>query len=109
MIVSLPLQKAGRRKIRQICEHLAKRLSKAGFRTDNPFDDIKLPKDRITEARIKFYDLSEYSRLVAAATGQLFDVLRVGRQYRTATGRASMAPMGRSRPRGAAHDGMPDE
>lgn len=77
LIVSLPLQKAGRRKIRQICEHLAERLSKAGFRTDNPFDDIKLPKDRITEARIKFYDLSEYSRLVAAATGQLFDVLRV--------------------------------
>ncbi|MDH3653831.1 MAG: tyrosine-type recombinase/integrase [Myxococcales bacterium] len=78
LIVSLPLQKAGKRKIRQICETLARRLTKTGFRTDNPFDDVKIPKDRITAQRIKFYSLAEFSRLVAAATGQLKDVLRVG-------------------------------
>jgi integrase len=78
LIVSLPLQKNGKRKIRQICEALAKRLTKTGFRTDNPFDSVKLPKDRITEERLKFYSLSEFSALVAAAQGQLFDVLRVG-------------------------------
>ena len=77
LIVSLHLQKDGKRRIRRICGMLTKRLIRDGFRRDNPFPDIKLPKDRRTEQKLKYYDLEEFSHLVTAAEGQLFDALRV--------------------------------